>query len=74
MLCRYSGKLVYDEGESAANIIIVFFAVVIGAMAIGQGAPNFTTISIGRGAAFYIFKVFIIINLSVCRTTFSIPV
>ena len=57
LVFRYSGKLVYDEGESAADVIIVFFSVLIGAMAIGQGAPNFTTISIGRGAAFYIFKV-----------------
>ena len=41
----------------AGDVVIVFFSVLIGAMAIGQAAPNFTAISIGRGAAVSIFDV-----------------
>eukprot|EP00047_Mylnosiga_fluctuans_P015769 m.49151 g.49151 ORF g.49151 m.49151 type:complete len:1362 (+) comp6094_c0_seq1:38-4123(+) len=53
----YGGKLVREEGLSAASVVTVFFSVIMGAMAIGQAAPGLTAISTGRGVAVAIYEV-----------------
>ena len=52
------GSYLVDEGElTAGEVIIVFFSVIIGAMSLGQAAPNIKTMAAGRGCARAIFDV-----------------
>ncbi|EGD76002.1 multidrug resistance protein [Salpingoeca rosetta] len=52
------GSYLVDEGElTAGEVIIVFFSVIIGAMSLGQAAPNIKVMAAGRGAARAIFDV-----------------
>ncbi|KAJ8900790.1 hypothetical protein NDN08_000090 [Rhodosorus marinus] len=53
----YGNKLVRDEVMSAADVVTVFFSVIIGAMALGQGAPAMNAITEARGAAPRVFEV-----------------
>ncbi|KAL6475849.1 hypothetical protein MHYP_G00143480 [Metynnis hypsauchen] len=54
----YGTKLSVDEPENytIGNVITVFFAVMIGAYSLGQGAPNLDSIAQARGAAFPIYN------------------
>lgn len=54
----YGTKLSIDEPEnySIGRVIIVFFAVMIGAFSLGQAAPNLESIAKARGAAFEIYN------------------
>mmetsp|Transcript_13741 Transcript_13741/g.55076 ORF Transcript_13741/g.55076 Transcript_13741/m.55076 type:complete len:995 (-) Transcript_13741:164-3148(-) len=53
----YGNKLVRDGIMSAADVVTVFFSVIIGAMALGQGAPAMNAITEARGAAPRVFEV-----------------
>ncbi|CAH1787977.1 unnamed protein product [Owenia fusiformis] len=55
----YGAKLIRDEPVtySAGTLMIVFFAVVTGAFAIGNAAPNLQALTSARGAAFAIFNI-----------------
>lgn len=57
-LAFYYGSQLVREGElSTGDVLVVFFSVITGAMAIGQAAPSIATMATGRGAAFEIFKI-----------------
>jgi ATP-binding cassette subfamily B (MDR/TAP) protein 1 len=43
--------------EIGGDIVSVFFAVLMGAMALGQAAPNLPAIASGQGAAVPIFDI-----------------
>eukprot|EP01105_Mastigella_eilhardi_P006960 TRINITY_DN1844_c0_g1_i3.p1 TRINITY_DN1844_c0_g1~~TRINITY_DN1844_c0_g1_i3.p1 ORF type:complete len:1177 (-),score=251.27 TRINITY_DN1844_c0_g1_i3:9-3503(-) len=53
----YGSKLIRDGEMSAGKVTTVFFAIMMGAMALGQAAPNFQTFSEGQGAAYDIFAI-----------------
>eukprot|EP00054_Salpingoeca_dolichothecata_P020503 m.129396 g.129396 ORF g.129396 m.129396 type:complete len:1316 (+) comp23639_c0_seq1:107-4054(+) len=53
----YGGLLVRDGDLSAGDVTTVFFAVIIGAMALGQMSPGITALAAARGAASFVFKV-----------------
>lgn len=52
MFCAYSlafwygSTLVYDGSMNGGQVLTVFFAIVIGAMALGNAAPNFAYVSL----------------------------
>ncbi|XP_031432825.1 ATP-dependent translocase ABCB1-like [Clupea harengus] len=54
----YGTKLSIDEPEnySIGRVITVFFSVLIGAFALGQGVPNLESIAKARGAAYEVYK------------------
>lgn len=53
----YGSTLVRSGEMSAGDVLIVFFAVITGAMSLGQAVPSLTAMASGRGAATEIFKV-----------------
>nr|AKC42134.1 ABCB1 [Petromyzon marinus] len=54
----YGSRLVLeDTSYTIGNVMIVFFAVIIGAFGIGQAAPFLEAISVARGAAYTIFEI-----------------
>ncbi|XP_049336164.1 ATP-dependent translocase ABCB1 isoform X7 [Astyanax mexicanus] len=54
----YGTKLSVDEPEnySIGKVLTVFFSVMIGALSLGQGAPNLESIAKARGAAYSIYS------------------
>ena len=54
---RYGGTLVLDEGLDASDVSTVFFAVLMGALAIGQAAPGITAVTTGCGVAVAVYEV-----------------
>eukprot|EP00794_Sanderia_malayensis_P011087 gene11087-12255_t len=53
----YGSELIIDGDITAGDLMIVFFCVIIGATQIGQAAPNLQDISVGRGAAYYVYNL-----------------
>ncbi|GFO24716.1 multidrug resistance protein 1 [Plakobranchus ocellatus] len=54
----YGAKLVREDSDyTVANMIIVFFSVLIGAFSLGNAFPALTSMSTGRGAAYIVFKL-----------------
>ncbi|XP_069504348.1 ATP-dependent translocase ABCB1-like [Ambystoma mexicanum] len=55
----YGTKLTADEPQNytIGNVLIVFFAVMIGAFSLGQAAPNLESIANARGAAYEVYKI-----------------
>ncbi|CAM6099091.1 unnamed protein product [Calypogeia fissa] len=53
----YGSKLVLNDGLNGGQVINVIFAVVTGAMALGQASPSVTAMAAGKGAAYKIFEV-----------------
>jgi len=55
----YGSSLVFDETTdfSPGKLMTVFFAVLIGAINLGQAAPNLEAFSVGRSAAACIFQI-----------------
>uniref|UniRef100_A0A4W4FW74 ATP-binding cassette sub-family B member 5 n=1 Tax=Electrophorus electricus TaxID=8005 RepID=A0A4W4FW74_ELEEL len=54
----YGTKLSVDEPEnySIGRVLTVFYAVMIGSLSLGQGAPNLESIAKARGAAYSIYN------------------
>ncbi|XP_078091179.1 ATP-dependent translocase ABCB1 [Mustelus asterias] len=53
----YGSTLILDEGYTIGRMLTVFFAILIGAFAIGQCSPNIEAFATARGAAFMVFKI-----------------
>jgi ATP-binding cassette subfamily B (MDR/TAP) protein 1 len=53
----FSGYLIREEGASAGDVMTTFFAVIIGAFAIGNVTPNNDAINEARGAAVKVFEI-----------------
>ncbi|KAL2611668.1 hypothetical protein R1flu_023360 [Riccia fluitans] len=53
----YGGVLVRNEGLTGGQVINVIFAVLTGAMSLGQTAPSIGSVASGRAAAFKMFQV-----------------
>ncbi|EDQ92058.1 uncharacterized protein MONBRDRAFT_19578 [Monosiga brevicollis MX1] len=53
----YGGQLINDGELSAGDVITCFFSVIIGAMALGQAAPNIATMAAGQAAAYKVFDI-----------------
>ncbi|KAJ1966962.1 hypothetical protein IWQ62_002142, partial [Dispira parvispora] len=53
----YGVKLTSERLMSGGDVLIVFFALIIGAMSLGQAAPNITSIANAQGAAATVFKL-----------------
>uniref|UniRef100_A0A8D0GPQ2 Uncharacterized protein n=1 Tax=Sphenodon punctatus TaxID=8508 RepID=A0A8D0GPQ2_SPHPU len=55
----YGTKLSVEESEnySIGSVLIVFFAVLIGAFSLGQASPNLESIASARGAAYEVYKI-----------------
>ncbi|EFA76459.1 ABC transporter B family protein [Heterostelium album PN500] len=61
----YGAKLITDKTYNpvagrdwqGSDVLTVFFAVIMGAMALGQAAPNLANFANGRGAAYKIYQV-----------------
>ncbi|BBN16210.1 autophagy-related protein 9 [Marchantia polymorpha subsp. ruderalis] len=53
----YGGILVRDEGLTGGQVINVIFAVLTGAMSLGQTSPSIGAVASGRAAAFKMFQV-----------------
>eukprot|EP00045_Choanoeca_perplexa_P017639 m.260542 g.260542 ORF g.260542 m.260542 type:complete len:1285 (+) comp17591_c0_seq13:3177-7031(+) len=53
----YGGTLIKDGELSTGDVITAFFAVIIGAMALGQAAPNIATMAAGQAAAGPVFEI-----------------
>ncbi|XP_061441927.1 ATP-binding cassette sub-family B member 5 [Rhineura floridana] len=55
----YGTKLTRDEKEAydIGTVLIVFFAVLIGAFSLGQASPNLENLANARGAAYEVFKI-----------------
>ncbi|XP_041104910.1 ATP-dependent translocase ABCB1 [Polyodon spathula] len=55
----YGTKLVVDDPQNytIGNMLTVFFSVLIGAFALGQGAPNLENVANARGAAYEVYKI-----------------
>ncbi|XP_069815586.1 ATP-dependent translocase ABCB1-like isoform X2 [Dendropsophus ebraccatus] len=53
----YGTTLVIYEGYSIGSVLTVFFAVIIGAFAVGQTSPNIEAFSNARGAAYTVFTI-----------------
>ncbi|XP_072010351.1 ATP-dependent translocase ABCB1 isoform X1 [Engystomops pustulosus] len=57
-LAFWYGTTLVIEGESTiGSILTVFFAVIIGAFAVGQTSPNIEAFSNARGAAYAVFNI-----------------
>ncbi|NXG04871.1 MDR1 protein, partial [Sakesphorus luctuosus] len=46
-----------DEHYDIGRVLIVFFAVLVGAFSLGQGAPNLESVAKARGAAYEVYKI-----------------
>ncbi len=55
-VCRFGGFLIQQEIIQTGDMLAVFFAVLIGAFALGQATPNVESILTAAGAAFQIFE------------------
>ncbi|KNC84946.1 hypothetical protein SARC_02838 [Sphaeroforma arctica JP610] len=53
----FGNKMVVEGHLSVGNVTTVFFAVIMGAFALGQAAPSLTAFATGRGTAHYIFSI-----------------
>ncbi|RXM97403.1 Multidrug resistance protein 1 [Acipenser ruthenus] len=53
----YGSTLILDEGYTIGKVLTIFFAVIIGAFAVGQTSPNIQSFSSARGAALKIFHI-----------------
>uniref|UniRef100_A0ABM5GP39 ATP-binding cassette sub-family B member 5 isoform X1 n=1 Tax=Pogona vitticeps TaxID=103695 RepID=A0ABM5GP39_9SAUR len=55
----YGTKLTVDEKDNydIGTVLIVFFAVLIGAFSIGQASPNLESLASARGAAYEVYKI-----------------
>ncbi|KAG8443194.1 hypothetical protein GDO86_011850 [Hymenochirus boettgeri] len=53
----YGTTLIIEEGYSIGSVLTVFFAVIIGAFAVGQTSPNIEAFANARGAAYAIFNI-----------------
>ncbi|KAK1172557.1 hypothetical protein AOXY_G5169 [Acipenser oxyrinchus oxyrinchus] len=53
----YGSTLILDEGYTIGKVLMIFFAVIIGAFAVGQTSPNIQSFSSARGAALKIFHI-----------------
>ena len=53
----YGSKLVESGEMDAGKVTTVFFAIIIGAMAVGQATPNLSAFASARGGASHIFHV-----------------
>lgn len=53
----YGGKLVRDGDVTSGAVVTVFFAIIIGAMGLGQTAPGISAVHAARGAAPRVFEV-----------------
>jgi len=49
-------QLVVEDGLAQGDVIVVFFSIIMGAMAIGQAAPSFASFAAGRGAAYTVLE------------------
>ncbi|XP_071416994.1 ATP-binding cassette sub-family B member 5 isoform X4 [Pithys albifrons albifrons] len=46
-----------DEHYDIGRVLIVFFAVLVGAFSLGQGAPSLESVAKARGAAYEVYKI-----------------
>ncbi|XP_027733749.1 ATP-binding cassette sub-family B member 5 [Empidonax traillii] len=46
-----------DEHYDIGRVLIVFFAVLVGAFSLGQAAPNLESVAKARGAAYEVYKI-----------------
>ncbi|NWV07564.1 MDR1 protein, partial [Ptilonorhynchus violaceus] len=46
-----------DEHYDIGRVLIVFFAVLVGAFSLGQAAPNLESVANARGAAYEVYKI-----------------
>lgn len=53
----YGSSLVRTGEYTPGDLLIVFFAVLIGAFFMGQGGPNFEAFAAARGAAFAVYRI-----------------
>ncbi|KAL4222180.1 ABC transporter B member 11 [Mactra antiquata] len=55
----YGAKLAREESDlySIGDVMIVFFAVIIGAFSLGNAAPNVQSFSEARGAAYVVYRL-----------------
>lgn len=53
----YGGKLVQETDLTVGDVMICFFAVLIGAFSLGNAAPNLQSFAVARGAAYVIFEL-----------------
>ncbi|XP_044151513.1 ATP-dependent translocase ABCB1 [Bufo gargarizans] len=53
----YGTTLIIQEEYTIGKVLTVFFAVIIGAFAIGQASPNIESFSNARGAAYTVFTI-----------------
>lgn len=57
-LAFWYGSTLVDSGEmTAGSVTTVFFAIVMGAFALGRASPSFTAFAEARGAAYKVFEV-----------------
>ncbi|KAJ1653093.1 hypothetical protein IWQ61_006717 [Dispira simplex] len=53
----YGVKLTSEKLMDGGDVLIVFFALIIGAMSLGQAAPNITSVANAQGAAAKVFQL-----------------
>ncbi|KAG9476541.1 hypothetical protein GDO78_003207 [Eleutherodactylus coqui] len=53
----YGTTLIIEGGYTIGSVLIVFFAVIIGAFAVGQTSPSIEAFSNARGAAYAVFNI-----------------
>ncbi|XP_065051927.1 ATP-dependent translocase ABCB1-like isoform X2 [Rhopilema esculentum] len=53
----YGAELIIDGIINEADVMIVFFCIIVGATQIGQAAPNIQDIANAKGAAYYIYDL-----------------
>ncbi|KAK6964304.1 ATP-dependent translocase ABCB1, partial [Biomphalaria glabrata] len=55
----YGGTLVREEKDvyTVGKMLVVFFAVLIGAFSMGNAGPSLQAMSIARGAAYSVFQL-----------------
>ncbi|CAK8671951.1 unnamed protein product [Clavelina lepadiformis] len=53
----YGSTLVLDERFTTGQLMTVFFAVLIGAINLGQAAPNLEAFSVGKSAAALVYQI-----------------
>ena len=63
IIFRYGSRMVADEEITSGDLLIVFFCVMIGAMQLGQMAPNFEAVTAARGAAFFVYGICARVNI-----------
>jgi ABC-type multidrug transport system fused ATPase/permease subunit len=53
----YGGKLVGNEEYQVGDMLIIFFCVIFGSMALGNASPNLQSVGVSRGAAYFIYEL-----------------